>query len=175
LATSQRQVRAQHYDDPGVLAHFRLFGMVTAGRDTGSWRFEREAMVRHVAACLGILRAASAAGFGIAELRVTLQDLTDGVRAEPLCAVRDDITARFPDVPVRVESATTDYYQDARFRVDLTTNAGEEFNIADGGPVSWTRKLLGNAKERLVIGGMGPELLAVKCAPTSDRAGVVRE
>jgi hypothetical protein len=177
LATSQRQVRAQQYGDPGALAHFQLFGLVTAGRDTGSWRFERAALFAHVVACVGILHAARAAGFRFAEVRVTLQDLGDGVRAEPISAVRDDLAARFPDVPVRVEPAESDYYQDVRFRVDLITRAGEEFNIADGGPVSWTRSLLGNDKERLVIGGLGPELLAVKCAPAqgSDRSGVVGE
>ncbi len=175
LATSQRQVRAQQYGDSGALAHFQLFAMVTAGRDTGSWRFEREAVVRHVAACVGILHAAGAAGFAIAEIRVVLQDLSDGVRAEPIGQARDELAARFPDVPVRVEPAVADYYSDVRFRVDLTTPAGEEFNIADGGPVSWTRSLLGNAKERLVIGGMGPELLALKCLPTSEGAGIVGE
>src|SRR5437016_6932759 len=36
LCASHRLLRAQHYDRPGALAHFRLFALCTAGRDQGS-------------------------------------------------------------------------------------------------------------------------------------------
>jgi len=35
----------------------------------------------------------------------------------------------------------------------------EEWEIADGGFVDWTQRLLGNRKERLLISGFGLELL----------------
>ncbi|MGD0300301.1 MAG: hypothetical protein ABSE86_24715 [Bryobacteraceae bacterium] len=44
LASSHRVVRLQPFDMPGYVPHFRLFSMVTAGRDTGSLAFE----IRHL-------------------------------------------------------------------------------------------------------------------------------
>ena len=40
LCASHRVIRLQPFDVPGYSPHFRLFGLVTAGRDTGSFRFE---------------------------------------------------------------------------------------------------------------------------------------
>ena len=48
LAAFQRVVRAQQVE-PGYLPHFSLLGLVTAGRDDGGHRFEREAVAEHVA------------------------------------------------------------------------------------------------------------------------------
>src|SRR5258708_21262400 len=40
LCSSHRCVRLQPFDIPGFTPHFRLFGLVSAGRDTGSSSFE---------------------------------------------------------------------------------------------------------------------------------------
>src|SRR5262249_47336941 len=39
LCASHRLVRGQHFDRPGMLPHFRLMALTTAGRDVGSFRF----------------------------------------------------------------------------------------------------------------------------------------
>jgi hypothetical protein len=48
VAACQRVVRAQRFG-PGASAHFRLFALVSTGRDTGSGRTEAEFLVEHLA------------------------------------------------------------------------------------------------------------------------------
>jgi hypothetical protein len=43
--------------------------------------------------------------------------------------------------------------------VDAFTREGLRRNLADGGFTTWTQRLLSNAKERLLVSGMGIELL----------------
>jgi hypothetical protein len=55
-----------------------------------------------------------------------------------------------------------DYYADVCFHVYATTPAGRELELVDGGAVDWTQKLLGNAKERCIISGIGSERLCAE-------------
>src|SRR5712664_2223777 len=49
LATSHRLLRGQKISPrPGVLQHFRLFSLCSAGRDSGNLRFETEALLLHI-------------------------------------------------------------------------------------------------------------------------------
>jgi hypothetical protein len=50
------------------------------------------------------------------------------------------------------------YYQTLNFKIYLAYK-GQSIDIVDGGLVDWTQKLLGNRKERLLISGLGTELL----------------
>jgi hypothetical protein len=74
LATSQRVVRLQPFDVPGFSPHFRLFTLVSAGRDTGDERFERQELLVHLAAWLTLLRALAGAGFAIGRVRIEISD-----------------------------------------------------------------------------------------------------
>ena len=51
------------------------------------------------------------------------------------------------------------YYVGACFRVYASNGAGEEFELVDGGLTTWTQQLLSNAKERLLVSGLGVDLL----------------
>ena len=51
------------------------------------------------------------------------------------------------------------YYQDICFHIHAITASGQSLELVDGGAVDWTKKLLSNAKERLVISGIGSERL----------------
>lgn len=48
LAASHRVVRAQALDRPGLFAHFRLFALVSSGRDLGSGRTEAQMLKDHL-------------------------------------------------------------------------------------------------------------------------------
>ena len=48
---------------------------------------------------------------------------------------------------------------DLCFHFYATTASGQPVELVDGGSVNWTQKLLSNAKERLVISGIGSESL----------------
>ena len=50
-------------------------------------------------------------------------------------------------------------YQDVCFSVDVADTDGTMVNVADGGSVPWTAKLLSNAKERLIVGGIGSDMV----------------
>ena len=51
-----------------------------------------------------------------------------------------------------------DYYKLVQFKFFLVRN-GQEINLSDGGFVDWTQKLIPNKKHRLLISGVGTELI----------------
>ena len=74
LCASHRVVRLQPFDVPGYTPHFRLFGLATAGRDSGSFRFETARLVEHARVYLLMFRMLARAGFS---LRKPLVEFTD--------------------------------------------------------------------------------------------------
>jgi hypothetical protein len=79
LCATHRVVRLQPFDIPEYSPHFRLFGLVTAGRDTGSFRFETAHLVEHVRVYLKMFRTLNNTGF---VLRKPLVEFTDMVAVE---------------------------------------------------------------------------------------------
>jgi hypothetical protein len=79
LCASHRVVRLQPFDIPGYSPHFRLFGLVTAGRDTGAFRFEMAHLVEHVRVYLRMFRMLNDAGFA---LRNPVVEFTDMIAVE---------------------------------------------------------------------------------------------
>src|SRR3954447_286890 len=57
LAASHRLLRAQHYDNPKLSAHFKVFSLCSAGRDRGDFAFETDALGVHIAIYLTAIRA----------------------------------------------------------------------------------------------------------------------
>jgi hypothetical protein len=74
LCTSARVVRLQPFDLPGYVPHFRLFALVTAGRDQGSHVFEMEHLREHIRCYLELCRALNQAGFNLASPVVEVSD-----------------------------------------------------------------------------------------------------
>ena len=160
LAASQRLLRAQRYRDAGMSAHFSAFTLCSAGRDRGGWRFELETLRLHAGFYLNALRAYLGAEVGL-EFSVTLLDAEDReelVETELLAPVR----AAFAGVTCgfdRERSGGRGYYRGLCFHIHALRAAGQRLQLVDGGVVDWTQKLLNNAKERLVISGIGSERL----------------
>jgi hypothetical protein len=161
LASFQRVVRAQR-PPPGLLPHFSLFGLVTAGRDDGGHRFEREAVAEHVRALVAGL---AASGLGASQLAVT-----------PLSPAGETVAAALPaelaDTPVDVvpdpeRQAGRGYYRDLCFKLNVAVGerAGSVeaalsarpawAEVGDGGFTDWTARLTASGKERLLISGVG--------------------
>jgi hypothetical protein len=67
-------VRLQPFDVPGFSPHFRLFSLVTAGRDLGSFSFEADALNRHVRFYLNLFRTLNDRGFGFVSPIVEFSD-----------------------------------------------------------------------------------------------------
>jgi hypothetical protein len=148
LAAFQRVARAQ-VPPPGYLPHFSLLGLVTAGRDTGGYRFEREAIAEHVRSLAAGL---AAAGAGPAQLALT-------VLSQAGATIAAAVTADLADDPLAIHAdpdrqAGRGYYRDLCFK--LNVRAGPDWaEIGDGGFTDWTARLTASARERLLISGVG--------------------
>ncbi|HYL39544.1 MAG TPA: hypothetical protein VEV17_26740 [Bryobacteraceae bacterium] len=74
LCGSQRVVRLQPFDVPGYSPHFRLFALVSAGRDTGSHAFEIRHLGEHIRFYLELCRALHGIGFSFTAPLVEITD-----------------------------------------------------------------------------------------------------
>jgi hypothetical protein len=162
LAATQRVVRAQHFDPaPGTLAHFQLFAMVTAGRDTGSYAFEQRHLAEHLQFAV---HALSAAGVQHTEIRLTsLDEASTALLAQARYTLAGSPGIDVLDDPDRTTGRG--YYVGLCFKV-YATIAGQRLEIADGGFVDWTQQLTGNRKERLLISGFGVDRLSAALTPS---------
>jgi hypothetical protein len=87
-----------------------------------------------------------------------LTDLADG-RSQPIV---DAVVTELGSDRVELDpdrQAGRGYYRDLCWKVHAVD--GERFEVADGGFVDWTQRLLSNAKGRLLISGLGIERLAM--------------
>ena len=74
LCTSQRVVRFPLPQNPDYTAHFKLFGLVNAARDTGSFSFEVSALHEQIGFCLSLLSKLATTGFVFEDIVVELSD-----------------------------------------------------------------------------------------------------
>jgi hypothetical protein len=161
LGASQRVVRAQQMSGAGRFAHFHLFGLVSAGRDAGGRTFEAAAAVDHLA-----VHARCLAGLGADSITLSLTDLSGGNAAGIKDAVRA-ATASFEVVTCVDDDARESgrgYYQTFCFKVHASFG-GAAFETSDGGIVNWTQRLVGSAKERCFISGLGIDRVALAIGP----------
>ncbi|NUW33075.1 hypothetical protein HTZ77_16780 [Nonomuraea sp. SMC257] len=178
LAAVHRVVRAQAFAVPGMAAHFALLGLCTAGRDEGSFTFETAALAEQIGVHLDILHSARALGYQITAVRVSVTDLTAGRHRRALREdVLDQLAQAYPSTAFAFDDDRTGgrgYYRDACFEIRATTPAGDDLNLGDGGLVTWSADLLGNAKERLLISGLGLERLCERFGPPAcgDQTGI---
>ncbi|MEV7005526.1 hypothetical protein [Streptosporangium sp. NPDC051022] len=162
LGTTHRVLRAQVFG-PGMMAHFKLLGLCTAGRDEGSFDFETEALAEHVGLHLDVVEKARALGPHASSVRVAVTDLTGGRHRQVLRErVLDHLAPRHPGVIFAFDDGRErgrGYYTGACFEINAITPEGETVNLGDGGFTTWTADLLSNAKERLLVSGLGVERL----------------
>lgn len=159
LATSQRQVRAQHYGSHRAPAHFRLLGLVTAGRALPRSSFECGALVEQVGYLASLLRSWRPTW----TVEVAVTDFTGRSRLleEQVLA---PLRALAPGADLRIDPDRQEgrgYYLDLCYKLYVGTESGTSVEIGDGGSTDWTRTLLSDRRERLVIGGLGTERLLV--------------
>lgn len=159
LCASSRQVRAQPFSSPNSFAHFRVFGLCTAGHDEGNYAFEQNALKEHITLYLSLLRALAGNGFGIVEIGLETI-LYDSAYTEMESCVRKHFEDTTGQAVSMVERLHQNYYQGVGFHIYATNKSGEKLFLADGGFTDWTQKLLGNKKERLLTSGIGTERLA---------------
>jgi hypothetical protein len=74
LCASQRVVRFPVPKKEGATAHFKLFSLVSAARDTGSFTFETAALREHIGSYLSLLARLAEMGFRFEDVEVELSD-----------------------------------------------------------------------------------------------------
>jgi hypothetical protein len=103
LCTVQRVTRFPVPVKPGFRAHFKLFSLVSAARDAGSFAFEVAALREHITVYLSLLSNLKALGFVFDDIGV---EISDTRVVAHLCSVsnidRDEIRAS-----VRANDATS--------------------------------------------------------------------
>jgi hypothetical protein len=163
LAAVQRVVRAQRFPAEQA-AHFGLFATVTAGRDQGSLRFERDALGEQLRFAVAALRAA-----GVRRVQVALTPLSDaGQRIAAATAEALAAGAESADIVMDHDRVGgRGYYRHLCFKVNALADGpvnctvdGAVEEIGDGGFTDWTAQLLADGKERLLITGYGTDRLA---------------
>jgi hypothetical protein len=166
LACSQRVVRTQRFRTPDALQHFRLFSLCSAGRNSGNLRFEINAMIEHIGFYLESLRDFLGP---VIPLRATIIDLHPESHDETIFKSSiEKLKKKYAGADIGLEKAKTEgteYYRHLRFHVYASPPRGHEMELVDGGDTDWTQKLLNNAKERLVISGIGTERLCEEFLP----------
>jgi len=171
LAASHRLLRPQRYDSAQAVSHFSSFGLCSAGRDQGRSRFELDALGLHIRFYLQALKSFVGPDPG---LRLSITDFLSGRRdlsiEERLLA---PIDAGFTGVECIIDNQRTNgrgYYLDLCFHIHLQAPDGRQIELVDGGSVDWTQRLLGNAKERLIVSGIGSERLCAEFQGTPGGA-----
>ncbi|WP_083754064.1 hypothetical protein [Actinosynnema sp. ALI-1.44] len=155
LCASHRLVRAQPFPE-GWSSHFRLLALTVAGRDEGSFRFETDSLRAQLGAMVALTEH-------LADVQVLVTVLDESRRDAVAERVIGPLGDEFPQVKVGFDDERQQgrgYYADACFEV----KAGD-VSLADGGFTTWTQQLLGNAKERLLTGGLGVDLMHARFGP----------
>lgn len=151
-ATTHRHVRGQTFDHPAFTAHFGVFCLVSGGLDSGSFAFELSQLWEH----LNLHYTLLSQKFGVENLLVKffLKD-----RQHPFHPFLEEKLKALPFASELIHQQDSgDYYKLIQFKVYLKKQQ-MEVDLADGGLVDWTQKLLSNKKHRLFISGCGLELV----------------
>ncbi|ALG12809.1 hypothetical protein [Kibdelosporangium phytohabitans] len=155
LCASHRLLRAQPFPQ-GWSSHFRLLALTVAGRDEGSFRFETGSLCAQLSAMVALIEH-------LADVQVLVTVLDESRRDAVAERVIERLRGESPQVKVGFDDERQKgrgYYVDACFEL----RAGD-VSLADGGFTTWTRQLLGNAKERLLTGGLGVDLMHARFGP----------
>jgi hypothetical protein len=158
LAALQRVVRGQHVTGAGRFAHFELLGLVSAGRDRGALTFDCDAVTAHLS-----VHARALLRLGARAIDIALTDFSGGSYARVAAAAREAVRG-LSNVSCRDDSDRTSgdgYYNGFCFKVNVTIGDEPPFETSDGGIVDWTQRLVGSAKERCFISGLGVDRVAL--------------
>ena len=159
LCASHRLLRAQPFSGPASFAHFRVFSMCTAGKNSSNRDFERDALVGHIGVYLQTLDDLKKTGYTHGNLKVGLTDFSEQL-GDVLESVKSELRGQFPNVEIEAQPdriQAKGYYYPFCFWIFVGGEDGVEQNIGDGGFTDWTQQLLSNKKERLLISGLGSE------------------
>lgn len=151
LCSSHRLLRTQKFSSPLAQAHFKVFTLCTAGRDTGNSDFEFNATVEHIKT---YCRLFDTLKFKMGPIAIHLY----GPDVKLIARVSEELKNTVHAI-THLGMRKSSYYPSISFKLNIRSLSGEEIEIGDGGITDWTQKLVSNSKERLMISGIGVDRL----------------
>ena len=125
--------------------------MATGGLNKGNFSFQLEHLVEHMQVHLSLL--SNEFDKDKLSIKIFLKDDNEVFHQK-----LQEVLKRFYRLKIEKESGPGNYYRLAQFKFFLEQE-GQEINLSDGGFVDWTQKLILNKKHRLIISGVGTELI----------------
>ncbi|MDX1407922.1 MAG: hypothetical protein R3330_07305, partial [Saprospiraceae bacterium] len=117
LCTSQRLTRAGALNDPLHTAHFRVFTLVSAGRDVGGMGFETRALIEHIKFYSALTKAICGSELQGLALRV-LEYAPTGVDWMQVFNTGNDDSC--PVTTEHIDSPGWDYYHPLQFKIRVS-------------------------------------------------------
>ncbi len=154
FCTTHRHVRTPKVQIEGFTPHFKIVCMVTSGRDNGDFEFEKKAVEDHFRSLEALLKQV----LNIKVKYFKLVPRAGYAQNDRLISKIFEHVSSFAPVTVDYDEAENNYYSGIQFKAVIEIS-GKEIEIADGGFVNWTQKLLQNKKQRFFISGLGLEYL----------------
>jgi len=150
-ATTHRHVRSQALSNPAFTPHFGVFCVATGGLDKGNFSFELQHLLDHMQ--IHLLLLSNEFDKEKLFIKIFLKD-----NNEIFYQKLQEALNNFTNIKIEKESNAGNYYTLVQFKFFLN-HEGKEINLSDGGFVDWTQKLIPNKKHRLIISGIGTELI----------------
>jgi hypothetical protein len=165
LCSRGRMLRLQPLDTPGHSPHFTVFSLVSAGLAQSERDFAHESLLDQIGVHLRLMHRLTEQGYAMREITVSITDTADDEQRSATAQERvlTPLAGRFPGVECNVDRTRQrgrSYYRGLCFSIDATDPSGARVNLCDGGFTDWTQRLLANARERLLVSGIGLDLLA---------------
>ena len=150
-----RIIRTQVFDNPNFTPHFTVLALISCGRDTGSFNFEKEELLKHLTTSYEICKS-----YGVEKIYYEIipskgYDSQSSLITETISYVREKSNL---EVLVIAPEHDNNYYHGFRIKQQIVIG-GNTIEIADGGLLDWTQQLLTNKKERMMTFGLGIQVL----------------
>ena len=150
-----RVIRTQVFDNPNFTPHFIVLALISCGRDTGSFNFEKEELLKHLTTSYEICKS-----FGVDKIYYEIipckgYDCQNPLITETISYVREKSSL---DISAVEPQHDNNYYHGFRIKQQIVIG-GNTIEIADGGLLDWTQQLLTNKKERMMTFGLGIQVL----------------
>ena len=153
-----RIIRTQVFDNPNFTPHFSVICLISCGKDTGSFNFEKEELLKHLTASYDVLRSYSFEHIYFEIIPCKGYDGQSPLITESISYVQKN--SDHIKVSVVEPDYENNYYYG--FRIKAKIVVGENvIEIGDSGLLDWTQQLLTNRKERMMTMGIGYSVLHI--------------
>lgn len=149
-----RVIRTQAFLNPIFTPHFSVLCLISCGRDTGNFIFEKEELLKQMLTSHAICREV----FGLHDAYFEVipckgYDKQSSLIVDTTSYIRENNKQLF-QVSIVEPDCENNYYKGYRIKLKIELD-GSVYEIGDGGLLDWTQQLLANKKERMLTMGLG--------------------